>query len=457
MSATEPSAPVPVRVDRRRRRHRRSGAGWVRGLRVLFLVLLLLGGASVAYIFTGVSRRPQVVARKAREFSAGERTRLAILYRRCQPDQLAADETKMTRLSERDVNLLLSLFAGEPGGPWAVAFVDGWFRVRISASCGGLLRGWWWNLSFLFRPSVAEREVAVEVRDFLVGARPVPGFLAHRWVERKVDQYRRQGRLDAFFSRVSSLSMDGTQVLVRYRHFRLPKTLLCRFLPPAELGTGVPAKETLRLLGVLERHGWEASPEEAVVFLFRRVREAVKAGAAPGRENSAALAALALASGNLDLETRLKITVGADARERILQHPMIVSLSKRRDVWPVLLRAAVLTLIQGKDTAFSAALERQVRASLTPAGFSYVHLLAALAGSALAESATAAPQRALKLQKRLAAGFAGYAFFPPDLRDLREHISVSDFETRYGGVHGRLHLRILEDLREMVRGCPAYR
>ncbi|NOY82083.1 MAG: hypothetical protein GXP31_13890 [Kiritimatiellaeota bacterium] len=457
MPATEPSAPVPVRIDRRRRRHRRSRSGWFRGLRVLLLVLFVLVGASAAYIFSGVSRRPGVTARKARVFSAGERTRLAVLYRRCQPDQLGPDKTKMTRLSEHDVNLLLSLFLSESDGPLAVTFVDGWFRARISAPCGGLLRGWWWNLSFLFRPTVAEREVAIEVRDFLVGSRPVPGFVAQWWVERKVDQYMRQGRLDAFFGRVSSLSIDDSRILIRYRRFRLPKTLLCRFLPPAELGTGVPAKETLRLLGVLERHGWESSPEEAVVFLFRRVREATKAGAPPGRENSAALAALALASGNLDLETRLKITVGADVRERIRRYPMIVPLSERRDVWPLLLRAAVLSLLQGEDAAFSAALEQEVRASLTPTGFSYVHLLAALAGSALAESAAAAPQRALKLQERLGAGFAGYAFFPPDLRDVREHISVSDFETRYGGVHGPLHLRILEDLREMVRGCPAYR
>jgi hypothetical protein len=95
---------------------------------------------------------------------------------------------------------------------------------------------------------------------------------------------------------------------------------------------------------------------------------------------------------------------------------------------------------------------------MTDKGLSYLRILAVEAGIALADTASAGQDKAKAMQEELSAkGFLEDAHFPTFVEEFPEGIKASEFRTHYGGEKGPRHLRMMHDVEQAVKKCPAYR
>jgi len=89
-------------------------------------------------------------------------------------------------------------------------------------------------------------------------------------------------------------------------------------------------------------------------------------------------------------------------------------------------------------------------------GFSFIDLAANRAGRYFGEMATASPQAARKMQKKMA-NIKDYHAFMPDVMDLPESLSGQEFEARFHNTDSPVYRQIIRQIDTRIAACQIYR
>jgi hypothetical protein len=174
----------------------------------------------------------------------------------------------------------------------------------------------------------------------------------------------------------------------------------------------------------------------------------------PLLENRAAIFALAILLGHIDLEPFVGELLDPDLRAQASRIIGTVPLRGRKDWTRHFWVSAALVLLSNEATSDRIGLlKEQLDSQDGGSGFSFADMLANAAGTRFAIAAMRDQSSARAMQARLARGFDLDAFFPP-ADGLPEDIPAAEFQTRYGGVSGRGYQALLEEINRRLDALP---
>jgi hypothetical protein len=137
------------------------------------------------------------------------------------------------------------------------------------------------------------------------------------------------------------------------------------------------------------------------------------------------------------------------------KHLYPVFLYKRTDQAKHFMLSAALTTSGGVQLADVMGQEKELRDAQTKSGFSFIDLAADRAGMRFSEQATRSPETAKKLQ-RMMADIKDYRTFMPDVQDLPEKLTQSQFNQRFDGVGSKPYKALLQQIDERIMALPIY-
>jgi hypothetical protein len=174
----------------------------------------------------------------------------------------------------------------------------------------------------------------------------------------------------------------------------------------------------------------------------------------PLLENRAAIFALAILLGHIDLEPFVGELLDPDLRAQANRVIGTVTLRGRKDWTRHFWVSAALVLLSNEATSDRIGLlKEQLDSEDGGSGFSFADMLANAAGTRFAIAAMRDQSSARALQARLARGFELDAFFPA-ADGLPEDIPAAEFQSRYGGVGGRHYRTIVDEINRRLDALP---
>jgi hypothetical protein len=174
----------------------------------------------------------------------------------------------------------------------------------------------------------------------------------------------------------------------------------------------------------------------------------------PLLENRAAIFALAILLGHMDLEPFVGELLDPDLQRQASRIIGTVTLRERRDWTRHFWVSAALVLLSNEATSDRIGLlKEQLDSQDGGSGFSFADMLANFAGTRFAAAAMRDQSSARAIQSRLANGFELDAFFPP-ADGLPENISAAEFQNRYGGVGGPRYRALVGEINRRLDLLP---
>ncbi len=156
----------------------------------------------------------------------------------------------------------------------------------------------------------------------------------------------------------------------------------------------------------------------------------------PQLENQAAIFALAILWGHSDLEPFVGEVLDPELRAQAEPMAGTISLHGRCDLPRHFLVSAALLLLSDEVTSdWIGKLKEKIDAQDGGSGFSFVDVVANMAGNRFADAATRDSLAARAVQRRLSQEFDVNKLFP-SFEGLPENITASELQNRYGGVRG---------------------
>lgn len=179
-------------------------------------------------------------------------------------------------------------------------------------------------------------------------------------------------------------------------------------------------------------------------------------GADPVFTNKAAILALGVilgddkvaAVGGRELDSTAK-----DQRESLRRR---VTIHGRGDLPRHFSVSAALTVLTDKDRALAVGIAKEMADSLPGgSGFSFVDMAANKAGIRLATIATQDSQSARQLQLQILTSDT-HSQFVPAVDGLPENLSLTDFQTQYGGLGSEKSRQLLREINQRIEACDGW-
>ena len=443
------------------------GATWLRGrrARVLFLpkIALLIFIAIIgtgAVLWLAVDDRP--LPFEAARVTSAEKRRLVHLVRSKSPRSLKEGQIQTLRLTDHDINLLLSwgLSLGSPNRKAKVGLARDY--AVLSASIGLPLGGGktrYLNLEADGNSEIEDGLVSLNVYRCRLGSMKIP-----RWfldiLSSTVTSLLNHNRFSRpFTDAIRAVSIEPDLVEVTYGRVDLPagfrEDLLARDTASEEVLASTRAQVDNLLAVVAQTPGTQPTFDACfeTVFAFARERSVEKD---PVTENRAGIFALGVLLGHHRIAVFLgPVLPDRDylAARRALRR---VTLRERSDWTKHFCVSAAIAILSDEVSDAAGLLKEELDAGRGGSGFSFADLLADRAGTTFAVVATRDEVSARAMQDRLSRGFLVEEFFPPTA-DLPEEIPDAELQSRYGGVGGQAYNRLIEEIERRIAACAAYR
>jgi hypothetical protein len=444
------------------------GATWRRGRRAClwFLPKVALGIVLAAVCLgvpTWLSLEAAPLPFEAARVTSAEKRRLVDLVHGKSPISLDNHETCTLRLTEHDLNVLLSwgLSLGTPAPKASVHLAPGAAALEASVCVplGGQQRRYL-NLELAGRTGIEQGSPRLEVDRCRLGRIEVPRRLLDFLSSVVVSQVCRDRRWQPFIEATREMRIEPSFVELTYGAVRLPPELRRELLGPTAVNKEVLAAAQVQidhLLAVVR-----PLPSSQVTFglcfetVFTLARDRSVQGN-PIRENQAGIFALGVLLGHPRIEEFLGLTGLGDGHTAVRRAFNRVILRGRSDWTKHFCVSAVIAILSDEAVSCAAGLlKEELDADIGGSGFSFTDLLADRAGTTFALQATRDEASARAIQNRLASGFRVDEFFPV-AADLPEGIPDARFQSEYGGVGGDAYLRVIEEIERRVAACAAYR
>lgn len=384
------------------------------------------------------------------EVSATDVARARDFLRRNDPRRPVIGPLRTLVASEREANLLLDQLARRfaPGASAQLALGAGSAQLQASLPVPRIPATAWLNITATLRET-AGLPVISELR---VGKLPVPAWVAARLLpglaERlnatpegalALDMVRRVRLLPARLEVVYDWGDDGLQ------------RLLGTLLPPSEQARLTAYAQALA--GAMQAHasaggGAGLSLARLLPPLFMLASQRSAGGGDAVAENRAALLTLALQATGRRMSD---LVPGIRAAPH--PQPVTVTLAGRDDFPQHLLISAVLALEGGGPLADAIGVYKETADLRQGSGFSFNDIAADRAGTRLGLLARRDPRA---LQDRLARALSERDVMP-DVADLPEFLTASDFAATYGGVDAPPYRRMLAEIERRLDALPLLR
>jgi hypothetical protein len=443
---------------------------WLRGWRARFWLLpkvALLSAPAVlcmgitAWLFLEEASLPFEAVR----VSPGEKLRLVDLVHRKSPESLKEDEVHILRLTEHDVNLLLS---------WILSheLLERKAMVRVEQDSISLLL----SLPTRFgrgRPSYLNVELAADagVKDGVlrsrveycrIGSVGLPPWLAHSIGPLVTSLLNHDRRMKPVLKAIREMTIGPDSIEVTYVPSDLPAQFAKRLLRPSIASERLLVSTRAQVDHLLLLFATSPSGDPPPSFNL-----CVKTALALARdrslqsdvvtENQAAIFALGVLLGHPGIEDFLGPVVSDSDKEEARRILTRVVLHGRSDWTRHFCVSAVLALLSDESISNACGLlKEELDTDAGGSGFSFADLLVGRAGTAFGIRATRDAAAARALQDRLLCGFR-MEDVCPQASDLPEGVSAADLQSRYGGLGGEGYQRLLDEIERRVAACAAYR
>lgn len=132
-----------------------------------------------------------------------------------------------------------------------------------------------------------------------------------------------------------------------------------------------------------------------------------------------------------------------------------VYLYKRTDQAKHFMLSAVLTISGGTQLADIMGQEKELRDAQTKSGFSFIDLAADRAGMKFSQQAIQSPASAKALQNVMA-HIKDYREFMPEVQDLPEKLTQTQFSQRFDGIGSPSYKAIMQQIDDRIMQLPLY-
>jgi hypothetical protein len=399
----------------------------------------------------------------AARVTSAEKRRLVKLIRSKSPRSLREDETHTLRLTDHDINILLS-WGFSIGSVDRKAKVDlARNHASLSASIGvkpGSKRIYYLNLDMDGNLVIKGGIPSLYINHCRLGSIEIPRWLLQRLNPVITSLFNEHKLSRPFMEAIHAVSVESNAIEVTYGRVDMPDGFREDIIASSGVSPEVLASTRVQVenLLALVDDSPDAAPSFSVcferAFALARERSVIRN---PVVENRAGIFALGVLLGH----HRVQVFLGKVLPERNLSgaHRKFrqVTLRGRSDWTKHFCISAALTLLSDNHVSDAAGLlKEELDADVGGSGFSFADLLADRAGTTFAARAIRDETAAREMQERIAGGFRVGEFFPP-ADDLPEGIADTELTQQYGGVGGQAYLRLIEEIERRIAACAAYR
>jgi hypothetical protein len=433
-----PAQPRPSRLRAALRLGLKGGAWTAVALAVACLL-------SLALSLQGSPRWPGPA-----EVSAADVARARDFLRFNDPRRPASGPLRTLVASEREANLMLDQLARRLAQGASAQLVLGGGSALLQASLP-LPRSpvtTWLNISATLR----ETPGLPAIDDLRVGRLPVPAWVAARLLPGLAARLNAtpEGALTLNMVRRVRLMPARVEVVYEWGDDGLQR-LLGTLLPPSEQARLTAYAQALA--GAMQAHasagGGAGLPLERLLTpLFTLASQRSAGGGDALAENRAALLTLALQATGRRLSDLVPAIQAAPHPQQVM-----VTLAGREDFAQHFLISAMLALEGGGPLADAIGVYKETADLRDGSGFSFNDIAADRAGTRLGLLARRDPRA---LQERLVRA-PSESDFMPDVADLPEFLSASDFTATYGGVDAPPYRQMLAEIERRLDALPLLR
>ena len=413
-------------------------------LRIVFIIMAGLALAAMLAVGMVVERTASVQAGPA--VATQDVERALQLVRSHDPRQQRPGILRVVQADQRDVELLLDHAAKRwPGFAVSAQFQQGLALLKISAPMPWAKEQLWLNID----ARLLEGPGLPAVQRLRFGSLPVPGWCAEPlmgWL-----LARRGWGVDTSLARdvVRRVDIRPGKIVVFYAwQDDTSQRLLAALVPLADQQRLRIYSDRLVELVAEEPVGSAVSLARLLPPLFERARQRTADGGDAALENRAAILTLAFYANQLGLSA---IVPAARAWPR--PRPLTVTLADRTDTPLHYLISAAIAAEAGSPLADAVGLYKENADSRGGSGFSFNDLAADRAGTRFGDLAVREPERA---QRQLSAHLNEPDLLP-DVSDLPEALSASEFSRRFGAVGAPAYRRLLAEIEARLDRLPLLR
>jgi hypothetical protein len=446
-----------------------AGTKWLCGWRarlsfmlkvVSLCFLTALGMALIVWL----SLEEMPLSFEANSTTSVEKRRLADLIRGKNPGILNKDQTHTVRLTEYDINVLLS---------WVISLIpaDGKAKISLDRDCVSILnsttvsigkeRPRYLNLNVTGGVYIKDGVLNLRVDRCWIGSQKIPHWLLPFFCTLITSRLNHDPQLRPFLHAVEEIAIMPDCVQFTYRPMDLPsefrKNFLRSTIPREELisATRAQVDHLLILFAVSPQLDPQPSFNLCLSTTFALARRR-SFDYNPVVENQAAILALGMLLGHPRIETLIGPILTDIEKNAAKQAVGRVVLRGRSDLARHFCVSAAIFVLSTEAISDSIGLlKEKLDADVGGSGFSFVDLLADRAGTTFALSATHDEAAARAMQNRLACGFHIENIFPA-MDGLPEGVSDAELQSCYGGVGGESYCRLIEEIKQRVAACAAY-
>lgn len=413
-------------------------------LRLTLLFVILLATALLAAVWVCLSDAP-LVAQQTR-LSHQDIARAKAILKRNDPRSLPAGSRHSVDLGEQDLNLAANyLLQKYIRGDLRIRLLPGLLAISASIELPELPVRRFLNLRFSLQPGTEGLRITQLTIGNLHVPDPIAQWLLSQGLHRAHDA--RQFRLASDL--IKDLQLRQQRVRITYEwHPELLAAVRSEVLAPALQSALVAYQQqllTLQQQGMLRR----GPLTSALTPLFQLASARSQAAdGEPVLENQALLLLLGSWASGQGMGPLLP------TQQRLPTFRL--TLQRRRDFAQHFLVSAALAAAGDSTLSNAVGLFKELSDSQGGSGFSFTDIAADRAGTRFGELAVADDAQARQLQQQIAHGIDETDIIP-DLHDLPEYLSASEFKHRFKDPDDPAYRELLQAIDRRIDACPFYR
>lgn len=373
-------------------------------------------------------------------------------------DSVQQDGQRIYRIDQEDLNKLLAwwMTVGAVEGKARVDFDPKSQRHQLTASLplpADSDPARFINVRVCGQFFIDYEELDLSLDSIQIGSVALPRGVS-RWLSRYVVRWISSDRDNMdMLAGIVSASVEGTQVEVVVSDDGVRTRRIAKVLRQIGRHPDVSPQVTRHLTAFAEiaRTADRQDPlfEEIVRDAFRRARDSHNT---PTDANRAAILALGIALGHVNLERVVGDCWAGDSRVYVYRIPRQSSLQDRSDWARHFWVSAALTLLVDNQFSDAAGVFKEELDSLDGgSGFSFGDLMADRAGTEFARTAISDAATARAIQRWVLDPGTDLNQLMPPAGDLPEGLSEAEFAEQFGGVDGANYKELVAKMEERLR------
>jgi hypothetical protein len=426
---------------------------WAAGQLGVLLLLLLATMAAM----TGKALSTAPLHFEASGTGMAAKRELAQQIRDTRPPE---SQPRHLHLTDGEINAIVNSALGRGGTQRqaSVHFEPSTFTAQASLAVPRRLgEGQFLNVQFAGHLSIDEGHLHLGVQEFQLGSLSVPAILLRLLSSSVYAMLMDDPQIRRIIEAIVTLNTEPGAMNVVFQSGALSRQVVPALVqllwerPDVAFESGLHLRHLIAFYECLPANTDRFGLLLQAAFTLAAERSMVQD---PLLENRAAIFALAILLGHIDLEPFVGELLDPDLRAQASRMIGTVPLRGRRDWTRHFWLSAALVLLSNEPTSDRIGLlKEQLDSQDGGSGFSFADMLANAAGTRFAIAATRDQSSARAMQARLVRGFDLDEFFPP-ADGLPENISAAEFQSRYGGVGGRGYQAIVDEINRRLDALP---